>query len=133
MAILSLVEVKSFSAMYAPPSPLGAKPASSNSMITVGSVLGFWGSRSNRVAHIAIGVVAARACRGDPSVPMITLGTAHAAKFPDAVGDACGVRPALPARLADIYEREERVTVVPNDLASVEALVRQNRMVERQA
>ena len=83
--------------------------------------------------HTAIGVVAARACRGDPSVPMITLGTAHAAKFPDAVGDACGVRPALPARLADIYEREERVTVVPNDLASVEALVRQNRTVERQA
>ncbi len=83
--------------------------------------------------HTAIGVVAAEACRGDASVPMIALGTAHAAKFPDAVGEACGVRPALPARLADLYQREERVTVVPNDLAAVEALVRQNRMVERQA
>ena len=83
--------------------------------------------------HSAIGVVAARACRGDASVPMIALGTAHAAKFPDAVGDACGVRPALPARLADLYEREERITVVANDLASVEALVRQNRMEQRQA
>jgi threonine synthase len=77
--------------------------------------------------HTAIGVVAARACRGDGSVPMIALGTAHAAKFPDAVGDACGVRPALPARMADLYQREERVTVVPNDLASVEALVRRER------
>jgi threonine synthase len=83
--------------------------------------------------HSAIGVVAARACRGEASVPMIALGTAHAAKFPDAVGDACGVRPELPARLAGLYEREERVTVVANDLASVEALVRQNRMEQRQA
>ncbi len=75
----------------------------------------------------AIGVVAAEACRGDRSVPMITLGTAHAAKFPDAVEAACGIRPALPARLADLYQREERVTVVPNDLAAIEARVRQMR------
>jgi threonine synthase len=83
--------------------------------------------------HSAIGVVAARACRGEASVPMIALGTAHAAKFPDAVGDACGVRPELPARLADLYEREERVTVVANDLAAVEALVRRERRAEQHA
>jgi threonine synthase len=83
--------------------------------------------------HTAIGVVAARACRGEPSVPMIALGTAHAAKFPDAVGDACGMRPALPARLADLHEREERVTVVANDLAAVESLVRARRRVEQRA
>jgi threonine synthase len=77
--------------------------------------------------HTAIGVVAAQACRGDVSVPMIVLGTAHAAKFPDAVEDACGVRPALPARMANLYERGERVTMVANDLAAVEALVRQGR------
>jgi threonine synthase len=77
--------------------------------------------------HTAIGVVAARACRGDARVPMIALGTAHAAKFPDAVEQACGVRPALPARMADLFEREERVTVVANDLASIEALVRRER------
>jgi threonine synthase len=64
--------------------------------------------------HTAIGVVAARACRGDARVPMIALGT-------------CGVRPALPARMADLYERDERVTVVANDLASVEGLVRKER------
>ena len=58
---------------------------------------------------------------------MITLGTAHAAKFPDAVEDACGLRPALPPRMADLYERDERVTVVPNDLAAIEAVVRERR------
>jgi threonine synthase len=79
--------------------------------------------------HTAIGVVAAQSDRGDPSVPMVTLGTAHAAKFPDAVEKACGVRPALPAHMADLYEREERVTVAPNDLAAVEALVRKERRV----
>jgi len=77
--------------------------------------------------HTAIGVVAGQARRGDPGVPMICLGTAHAAKFPDAVEAACGVRPALPPRMADLYDRPERVTVVPNDLAAIEALVRQGR------
>jgi len=77
--------------------------------------------------HTAIGVAAAEACRGDRLVPMISLGTAHAAKFPDAVEAACGIRQALPARLADLYQRLERVTVVPNDLSAIEELVRQMR------
>ena len=49
--------------------------------------------------HTAVGVHAARARRGDPATPMVTLATAHPAKFPDAVEAACGVRPALPPRL----------------------------------
>jgi threonine synthase len=77
--------------------------------------------------HTAIGVVAAGARRGDPAVPMITLGTAHAAKFPDAVEEACGIRPALPPRMADLFDRPERATVVPNDLAALQALVRKER------
>jgi threonine synthase len=77
--------------------------------------------------HTAIGVVAAEARRGDPAIPMITLGTAHAAKFPDAVEEACGIRPALPPRMADLYDRPERVAVVPNDLAALQALVRKER------
>jgi threonine synthase len=40
---------------------------------------------------------------------------------------ACGVRPALPERLADLYEREERVTVVRNDFAEVQGLIRERR------
>jgi threonine synthase len=77
--------------------------------------------------HTAIGVVAAGMRRGDPATPMITLGTAHAAKFPDAVEKACGIRPALPPRMADLYQRPERVTVAPNDLAALEMLVRKER------
>ncbi|MEM9723979.1 MAG: threonine synthase [Pseudomonadota bacterium] len=71
--------------------------------------------------HTAIGVAAGRARRGDPQTPMICLGCAHAAKFPDAVEAACGVRPALPPHMADLFERPERVTVVPNALDAVEA------------
>jgi threonine synthase len=58
---------------------------------------------------------------------MVSLACAHAAKFPDAVEAACGVRPALPERLADLYEREERVTVVRNDFAEVQGLIRERR------
>ncbi len=75
--------------------------------------------------HTAVGLIAAAANRGDPATPMITLGTAHAAKFPDAVQAACGVRPALPPRMADLYDRAERVTVVPDNLAAIEAVVRE--------
>ena len=77
--------------------------------------------------HTAIGVVAAAANRGDPTVPMVTLATAHAAKFPDAVESACGIRPALPGGLADLHGREERILRAPNDLDAVETLIRERR------
>ena len=59
--------------------------------------------------------------------PMVTLATAHPAKFPDAVESATGIRPALPPRMADLFQRAERVTRVPNDLAALEALVRDRK------
>ncbi|MGX9355313.1 threonine synthase [Roseobacteraceae bacterium S113] len=72
--------------------------------------------------HSAIGVnVAEQQRRAD--VPMITLATAHPAKFPDAVERASGMRPPLPNRMADLYERSERVTRVPNDLGALQALI----------
>jgi threonine synthase len=74
--------------------------------------------------HSAIGVAAGRACRRPEDGPLVALATAHPAKFPDAVERATGVRPALPAHLADLYKREERYTVLPNDLAAVRAHVR---------
>jgi threonine synthase len=52
--------------------------------------------------HTAVGLKAARSRRGDPRTPMVTLATAHPAKFPEAVSAACGVSPALPARLAHL-------------------------------
>jgi len=73
--------------------------------------------------HTAIGIAAARAQRRDRKVPMIALATAHPAKFSDAVEAATGIRPALPAHLADLFEREERCDVLPNDLDAVKTFV----------
>ncbi len=56
---------------------------------------------------------------------MITLATAHPAKFPDAVEAATGQRPDLPSRMADLYDRPERVTRVANDLSAIETLIRE--------
>jgi len=73
--------------------------------------------------HTAVGVSAARQ-RREPGVPVVTLATAHPAKFPDAVERATGVRPALPDHLADLFERTERTTPLPNDLATIQGFVR---------
>ena len=74
--------------------------------------------------HTAVGVAAARAHRpANPAVATVVAATAHPAKFPDAVEEATGIRPPLPPRLADLYEREERYSVLPNDLAGVQAAV----------
>jgi threonine synthase len=70
--------------------------------------------------HTAVGIHAGRACRLDPNTPMIALATAHPAKFPDAVERATGIRPQLPERLANLFERPERYAVLPNDLAAVQ-------------
>ena len=74
--------------------------------------------------HSAIGVKVADEHRV-AGTPMITLATAHPAKFPDAVEQASGIRPPLPARMADLFDRPERVTRVPNDLAALETLIRE--------
>ena len=73
--------------------------------------------------HTAIGVAAAQAKRGDISIPVVALATAHPAKFPDAVEKATGIRPALPAHLADLYHRKERFEVLPNDLLRLKDFV----------
>ena len=75
--------------------------------------------------HTATATAAARALgprhRG---APVVTLATAHPAKFPDAVQRATGRRPELPEFLADLFEREERTHTVPNDVGVVQAFVR---------
>ncbi len=72
--------------------------------------------------HTAVGVKAAREFAED-GVPMITLATAHPAKFPDAVERATGIRPELPAHLSNLFDLPEQSTELPNDLAAVEAFV----------
>jgi threonine synthase len=73
--------------------------------------------------HTAIGVAAARALP-EPRVPTVAMATAHPAKFPDAMERATGQRPALPAHMADLFERVERFTVLPNDLSAVQTAIR---------
>ncbi len=73
--------------------------------------------------HTAIGIAAARR-HADAGVPIVAMATAHPAKFPDAMLAATGIRPELPPRLADLYQREERYRLVPNELGAVEAAVR---------
>ena len=77
--------------------------------------------------HTAIGVKAARECRRSLDIPMVILGTAHPVKFPEAVEKA-GVGKALelPPHLTDLFEREERCTVLANDLKAVQAFVSQH-------
>jgi threonine synthase len=70
--------------------------------------------------HTAVGVAVAEKETRDRSVPMVVLGTAHAAKFPDAVEAACGARPPLPEWLADLDQRPERVTTLPVDQMAVD-------------
>ncbi len=73
--------------------------------------------------HSAVGVHVAEQHLG--TVPMITLATAHPAKFPDAVQAAMGTRPALPPHMAAMATAPERVTRMPNDLAALQSLVRE--------
>jgi threonine synthase len=73
--------------------------------------------------HTAVGLAAAAACRGEPAVPMVTLATAHPAKFPDAVAAATGRRPALPAAMADLYVRPERYDILAADLDALRAYI----------
>lgn len=72
--------------------------------------------------HTAVGLAATEAC-ATPDEPVVTLATAHPAKFASAVEQATGVRPELPSHLADLMTRPERTEDLPNDLATVERFV----------
>ncbi len=77
--------------------------------------------------HTAVGVSAARrALSRDPATPMVVLGTAHPAKFPEGVERATGQHPPLPPHMADLMTRPERINRLPNDLAAVQRFIRQN-------
>ena len=74
--------------------------------------------------HTATGTAAVRALRAtDDGRPVVTLATAHPAKFPDAVERATGIRPELPEHLAHILDRPERTNAVANDLVAVQTFV----------
>ena len=73
--------------------------------------------------HTAVGLEVAERHAG--SAPMITLATAHAAKFPAAVRDAIGREPEVPPRLAGLMERDERYDALPNALRAVQDYIRE--------
>ncbi|MFM5906888.1 MAG: threonine synthase [Novosphingobium sp.] len=73
--------------------------------------------------HTACGIHAARTAGIDPSVPVVTLATAHPAKFRDAVERSTGHRPSLPSRVGDLFEREERCTELPGEYDAVTGYV----------
>lgn len=80
--------------------------------------------------HTAIGVAAARAERRNAHVPMICLATAHPAKFPEAVElaakrstDSSLSEPKLPLHMIDLFEREERFTVIKDDINAVQSFI----------
>jgi threonine synthase len=75
--------------------------------------------------HTAVAVAAARAeMREKTATPMIALATAHPAKFPEAVARATGIRPPVPAALAEIMDKRERITVLANNVAAVAGFLR---------
>lgn len=73
--------------------------------------------------HTAIGLHAAREADLPAGVPVVTLATAHPAKFRDAVERATGSRPSLPRRIGDLFDREERYAQLPGDYNAVAAYV----------
>ncbi|WP_297369414.1 threonine synthase [Acidocella sp.] len=91
---------------------------------TLKEIKRFW-AESEYLAdpHSVIALAAGRDL-GPIGMPVIVAGTAHPAKFPDAIEQAVGIRPPLPHHLSDLYERQERFTRAPNDLTAIETLVR---------
>jgi threonine synthase len=87
--------------------------------------------------HTAVGLSAAQdyalAQPQKQATPLVALACAHPAKFPAAVEQAVGEHPALPPRLADLFEREERLHVLPNDLAQVKHYVEAQVQARRAA
>jgi len=79
--------------------------------------------------HTAIGVAAARDKRWSTTTPMVCLATAHPAKFPDAILKASSdlgadiIEPRLPQHMSDLFKKEERYTVLPDDIVAVQSFI----------
>jgi threonine synthase len=73
--------------------------------------------------HTAVALAVADRDASDASIPNIVLSTAHAAKFPEAVEAACGVRPQLPAWLEGLMTKPEKITIMTSDQAEIERFV----------
>lgn len=81
--------------------------------------------------HTAVGLSAAQAYADVIDGPIVSLACAHAAKFPDAVEKAIGIRPPLPEKMKDLFSLEEHLTALPNNLAGVEDFVRKHAHISK--
>jgi threonine synthase len=76
--------------------------------------------------HTAVGVATTEAIQNSPlgvEGLFVTLATAHPAKFPEAVREATGITPPLPAHLADLFARAEHFTPMPRDLEKLRSYI----------
>ena len=91
--------------------------------ILLGLAFGGWLPFLNREWRVhqvpSVGLAAARKLDLDPAIPVVTLATAHPAKFRDAVERATGVRPALPSRLGSLFDRQEDYARLPATFEAV--------------
>ena len=69
--------------------------------------------------HSIIGFVGGQKGHTEPDKAMVTLATAHPAKFPLVVEEATGITPNLPPHLTNLFERDERFDVLPNDINQI--------------
>ena len=86
--------------------------------------------------HTIAGIEAARRERASGAargVPVITLATAHPAKFPAAIRQALGVAPAEPSRVAEQRTKPERISVLPNDVRAIAEFVSNRTRATRAA
>lgn len=95
---------------------------------TIAEVYRRWGYMLD--PHTAVGVSVATRFGGSTDLPMVTLATAHPAKFPEVVAAATGIEPALPLWLADLNTRKERFETLPNEQSAVEAYIRAHTRAE---
>ena len=76
--------------------------------------------------HTAVGVKSGRDCFENSNSPIVTLATAHPAKFSEAIQAAGLNKPKLPEHLKDLFNRKERYTVLPNKLSAVTGFIQKH-------
>src|SRR5471032_3376471 len=107
-------------------SPASRQAARIAALVSVSSAIrAAWREAGDLVdPHTAVALAVADRDITDSRIPNIVLSTAHAAKFPDAVEAACGVRPELPHWLEGLMTKPEHIKIIKNDQVEVERFVR---------
>jgi len=74
--------------------------------------------------HTAVGLgVAQDYLKDNPDSLVVSLATAHPAKFPDAIKGALGIYPEIPKKLALIFDKKEYLVVKENSVAEIKDFI----------